>query len=76
MTPWIKNTSGKPDAMLTFATLFALGAFARFLFGGVAIPGIPTQLQPLTTIDTVTMLGALAAYIARRGQGQKPPGAP
>lgn len=69
---WLKNTSGKKDAMLTVATAFAVAAFLRFLFGGVNVPGINVSLQPLTTIDTVTMLGALAAYIVRRGQGGPP----
>ena len=69
---WLKNTSGKKDAMLTVAITFAGAAFLRFLFGGVVIPGADVALQPLTTIDTVTMLGALAAYIVRRGQGGPP----
>lgn len=70
---WIKNTSGKPDAMLTIALLFALAGLARFLLGGVDLGG--RALAPLESADVIALLGTIAAYVARRGQ-KHPPAVP
>jgi hypothetical protein len=66
---WLKNTSGKRDAMLTIAVAFAAAGLARFLLGGVDLAG-GRALEPLTTPDVVALLGALAAYVGRRATGK------
>lgn len=63
---WVKNTAGKPDAMLTIALLFALAGLARFLLGGVEFGG--RALAPLESADVIALLGTIAAYIARRNK--------
>lgn len=75
---WIKNTSGKPDAMLTFATLsFAVVTFnillatlGHFEFGRLKFS--------FESMDSGTMTAYLAAtfgaYVTRRwtDRGSKP----
>lgn len=67
---WIKNTSGKPDAALTFAVIaFAAVTLNIFLatFGSLSIGGINFGFTPL---DSGTMGVYLAAtfstYVGRR----------
>ena len=66
---WLRNTSGKRDAMLTIAVAFAAVGLARFLLGGVELAG-GRALEPLATPDVVALLGALAAYVSRRATGK------
>ena len=66
---WLRNTSGKRDAMLTIAVAFAVAGLARFLLGGVELAG-GQALEPLGTPDVVALLGALAAYVSRRATGK------
>ena len=72
---WIKNTDGKPDAMLTFALIsFAVVTINLFLatFGSVSIYGQDLGFQ---FMDASTMTAYLAAtfgaYVSRRWTDRK-----
>lgn len=75
---WIKNTRGKKDAMLTFATLgFAL-VVTKILFGGNEFH-LWTQKLVINPIDASTIAAiltpTLGAYVARQHlpvQAEKP----
>lgn len=71
---WIKNSKGKPDAMLTFAAAsFCICAFALLapVLDGLHIPGSPYSLS-LGTPDTTLVLAFLGAtftsYVIRRNK--------
>lgn len=67
---WIKNTSGKPDAMLTFA-FFAFSVVTLNIllatFGRVSVNGFEISFS---SMDAATMTAYLAAtftaYVTRR----------
>jgi cytidylate kinase len=67
---WIKNTSGKPDAMLTFAFLsFAvvtinvlLATFSSISFNGVDITFVQMDAASMTAYLAATF----TAYVTRR----------
>ena len=67
---WIKNTSGKPDAMLTFAFLsFAvvtinilLATFASVSFGGLELSFVQMDAASMTAYLAATF----TAYVTRR----------
>lgn len=66
---WIKNTEGKPDAVLTMALIGFLVVVFRVLLAGVSLVWGDKSLA-LSDIDTGT-IGAiltptLGAYVARR----------
>lgn len=67
---WIKNTEGKPDAMLTFATISFFAVTLNVLLatiGHISFGGNSIELQ---TLDSSTMGVYLAAtftaYVSRR----------
>lgn len=75
---WIKNTKGKPDAMLTFAVIaFAVVIFNVFLatFGTVTIFGTVITFTALSAGTITALLGpTLTAYVGRRFTGAAYPG--
>jgi len=75
---WIKNTEGKPDAMLTFAVVaFAVVMLNVFLatFGTVTIAGATITFTALSAGTITALLGpTLTAYVGRRFTGAAYPG--
>lgn len=71
--PWIKNTKGEPDAMLTFATVaFAIVAINLLLstFGTVVIAGATISFAALSpSVIGAILTPTLGAYVARRLTG-------
>lgn len=67
---WIKNSDGKPDAMLTFATISFLVITFNLLmstFGTVTIDGHSIAFQALDSSAMAAYLGAtFTAYVSRR----------
>ena len=72
---WMKNTSGKPDSMLTFAFIafsvvtlnILLATFGRLKFGSVEL-----GLQPMEAATMTAYLGAtFTAYVTRRWTDKK-----
>lgn len=67
---WVKNTSGKPDAMLTFAVVsFAVVTLNLFLstFAEISVFGHSFTLAPLDSGTLTAYLGAtFTAYVTRR----------
>lgn len=67
---WIKNTSGKPDAMLTFAFLsfsvvtinVLLATFSSISFNGVDITFVQMDAASMTAYLAATF----TAYVTRR----------
>jgi len=72
---WIKNTSGKEDAMLTFAVIsFAVVTANLFLstFGSINSDTINLTFQTLDAGSMATYLGAtFTAYVSRRWTDRK-----
>jgi hypothetical protein len=70
MFSWLKNTHGKPDAMLTFATLsFAVVTINLLLssFGPFSYGDFNFTFTPLGSDTMGVYLGAtLTAYVSRR----------
>lgn len=67
---WIKNTNGKKDSMLTFATVaFFVVIFNIILatFGGVTVGEFNINFQPMDSGAMGVFLGAtFTAYVSRR----------
>ncbi|MFQ5494092.1 MAG: hypothetical protein ACE5EX_01810 [Phycisphaerae bacterium] len=63
---WLKNSSGKPDAILTFLTFFVGVLLWRYAVGGMTVP----LLGPVPAFESgaaIAILGTLLpAYLARR----------
>ena len=72
---WLKNTSGKKDAMLTFAVIsFAVVTVNLFLstFSEITVFGNAVILAPLDTGTMTAYLGAtFTAYVSRRWTDKK-----
>lgn len=71
---WIKNSEGKPDAMLSFSLIAFLVVIFKVLFGGTTwLIGAQTIAITPTDPGMVTaLLGpTLFAYVARRFTGAK-----
>lgn len=72
---WVKNTSGKKDAMLTFALIaFAVTTFNVFMstIGSLSVGGFDISFQPLDAAIMSTYLGiAFSAYVGRRWTDRK-----
>lgn len=72
MNIWIKNTDGKPDAMLTLGIIaFVVVTFRVVvgLFGGFEIGDKAFTFNPMPAGNIVAYLGAsLGAYVARRNK--------
>lgn len=68
--PWIKNTDGKPDAVLTFATLSISVVLIKLLFSGASLTWPPHFSWVLQTIDAgsigAILLPTLGAYVSNR----------
>ena len=73
---WLKNSSGKQDAMLTFATIsFAIVSF-NILLSSIQELGLPSGASiSFQILDTGTMTAYLAAtfgaYVARKWTDRK-----
>jgi hypothetical protein len=71
---WLKNSAGKPDAMLTFATgsflVCALGLIASLLQGSVIKLGESsfTFASPDATIYAAFLGAAFTSYVVRRNK--------
>ena len=67
---WLKNTDGKPDAMLTFATVAFLAVTLNILFATVGTISYGENSIDFQTLDSGTMGVYLAAtftaYVSRR----------
>lgn len=76
-TWWVKNTHGKPDAMLTFALFsFIVVTLNVFLstFGTIAIGGMVLKFTLLDSSVMAVYLGAtFTAYVSRRWTDSKLP---
>tara|TARA_Y100000310_G_scaffold332739_1_gene408881 strand:+ start:507 stop:770 length:264 start_codon:yes stop_codon:yes gene_type:complete len=72
---WIKNTAGKPDAMLTFAFLaFSVVTLNILLatFGRVSYKEFELGLQPMDAAAMTAYLAAtFTAYVTRRWTDKK-----
>ncbi len=72
---WIKNTAGKPDAMLTFAFLaFSVVTFNILLatFGRVSYNGFELGFQAMEASSMTAYLAAtFTAYVTRRWTDKK-----
>ncbi len=72
---WIKNTAGKPDAMLTFAFLaFSVVTLNVLLatFGRVSYKEFELGLQPMDAAAMTAYLAAtFTAYVTRRWTDKK-----
>jgi len=72
---WIKNTAGKPDAMLTFAFLaFSVVTLNILLatFGRVSYKEFELGLQPMEAAAMTAYLAAtFTAYVTRRWTDKK-----
>jgi hypothetical protein len=74
--PWIDNTAGKPDAMLTMGLMGFVVVLLKVLLGGMTV-ALAGKSLTLGTIDAGT-IGAvltptLGAYVARRYTDRKHP---
>ena len=73
---WLKNSSGKQDAMLTFATIsFAIVSF-NILLSSIQELGLPSGASiSFQILDTGTMTAYLAAtfgaYVSRKWTDRK-----
>lgn len=71
---WIKNTSGYPDAMLTFAVLAFIVVIVKVMLLGIAFT-FNDQTINLGTIDAAVIAAmltpTLGAYCARRHTERK-----
>jgi len=66
---WIKNTSGQPDAMLTFSAIAFAVVIAKMLFSGEAltIKGHDVNFGTADAAAIAALLTpTLGAYVARR----------
>ena len=67
---WIKNTDGKKDAMLTFATLAFLTVTVSILLGTLGDVSIAGHSIHFTTIDagvaSIYLAATFTAYVSRR----------
>lgn len=74
---WIKNSDGKPDAMLTFATISFLIVTVNLLvstFGTITYDGHSIAFQALDSSVMAAYLGAtFTAYVSRRWTDRKHP---
>jgi len=72
---WIKNTAGKPDAMLTFAFLaFSVVTLNVLLatFGRISFRDFEIGLQSMDAAAMTAYLGAtFTAYVTRRWTDKK-----
>jgi len=72
---WIKNTAGKPDAMLTFAFLaFSVVTLNVLLatFGRISYQDFEMGLQPMEASAMTAYLAAtFTAYVTRRWTDKK-----
>lgn len=73
---WVKNTSGKKDAMLTFSLIAFIVVILKFLFAGVII-SIGTHSLTFGTADSAAIAAVLTptfgAYVARRFSDRNTP---
>jgi len=72
---WIKNTAGKPDAMLTFA-FFAFSVVTLNIllatFGRISYKDFELGLQPMEAAAMTAYLAAtFTAYVTRRWTDRK-----
>lgn len=67
---WIKNTDGKPDAMLTFATISFFAVTLNVLLATIGQISFGGNVIEFQTLDSSTMGVYLAAtftaYVSRR----------
>jgi hypothetical protein len=72
---WMKNTSGKPDSMLTFAFIaFSVVTLNILLatFGRISFNGFEIGLQAMDASTMTAYLGAtFTAYVTRRWTSSK-----
>ena len=72
---WIKNTNGKPDAMLTFALFSFLVVTLNVLlstFGAITIGDFAIDFESLDSAVMAVYLGAtFTAYVSRRWTDSK-----
>ncbi len=69
---WLKNSSDRPDAVLTLLTMFTLAMVGRYLLGGLTLP----YLGMVPAFDSgpamAVLVPLLGTYLARRnGFGNK-----
>lgn len=74
--PWIDNTSGRPDAMLTMGVVGFFTVLLKILLGGITV-AVAGKTLTVGTIDAGT-IGAiltptLGAYVARRYTDRRHP---
>lgn len=74
---WIKNSKGKPDAMLTFAVVAFLVVIVKFLASAVTLHLTGDKVVELGSVDSGSIAAlltpTLGAYVARRHSDQKYP---
>lgn len=72
---WIKNTAGKKDAMLTFASVSFLVITANMFlasFGSVSLGDFSAEFTALDSSTMAVYLGAtFTAYVSRRWTDKK-----
>ena len=75
--PWLRNSAGKADAMLSFCTVIIAVTIMCFAFGGSSYTqdgGIIIKLRELDAAGLGMIIAGLAAYVVRRHEvGKKSP---
>ena len=68
--PWMKNTDGKPDAVLTFASFAMLVVLLKLLFAGAELNWPPHFSFKILSIDAASigaiLLPTLGAYVSNK----------
>ncbi len=66
--PWLRNSAGRADAMLSIAVLFALAGLATFLLGGseLVVGGLHLRVPSLDGAGVSALLTVVSAYVVRR----------
>lgn len=66
MSLWLKNTDGKPDAILTLAAVSVLTVLAKVLLAGVVVKSVHLGTPPGADVIAALLTPTLGAYVARR----------
>lgn len=68
--PWLKNTDGKPDAVLTFATFAIATVLFKMFFAGADLSWAPHFKWVVQTVDAASigaiLLPTLGAYVSNK----------
>lgn len=71
--PMLRNSAGRPDAMLTLCVSASAVAFAGMLLGGSSFTwgGLALKVPAADSASVVAVLGFAATYVTRRFHERK-----